>query len=109
MKTLYYRQLWSRIPPSAITSALCTFSVGFIFLYVYFVAASVLHVVVRQDSESKAAVLMSEIATLETTLIAAQHTISDRLGTLQGFKGEQEKVFVNKSKDSGLVLGDGVR
>lgn len=106
MTTAQYRSAILAIPPSAITTLLCTICLVFVFLYIYFVAASVLHVVVRKEAENSSATIQSEIATLETSLIAAQHTISTRLATLDGFTREQAKVFVTRGASDGLVLGN---
>lgn len=94
----------SALSPSVLSSLLVGFGALCIFAYVYFVAASVLDVVVRQDAESSASTLLSEIAILETELIAAQHTISSRLANLDGYENDHEKVFVVRGGSS-LVLG----
>ncbi len=93
------------IPAAYITTLLCALCVLFVCLYVYFVAASVLNVVVRKDAENGKATLQSEIAVLETSIIAAQHTISERLATLDGFTADENKIFVTRETASNLVLG----
>jgi hypothetical protein len=66
-------------------------------LYVYFVASSVLHVVVRQESEQRAADVRADIAAMEAELMAAQHHISQRLATAVDFTSDTNKIFVQRA------------
>lgn len=100
-----FRSAVIAIPPSYITTLLCSLSIVFVFLYIYFVASSVLNVVVRKEADNSKATLQSEIAVLETSIIAAQHTISERLASLDGFTADENKIFVTREVASNLVLG----
>ncbi len=90
--------------PMTITGTLVTL-IGFcVVLYIYFVAASVLSVVMRQDAERAVVAARSEIATLETSLIAAQHEISSRLASEGAFARDKEKIFVERSVSDDVAL-----
>lgn len=79
--------------------------IGFcLVLYIYFVAASVLSVVMRQDAERGVVAARSEIAMLETNLIAAQHVISSRLATLDGLAQDKEKIFIERTESDDVAL-----
>lgn len=97
---------YSSISPITISSVLLALCGACIFLYIYFVASSVLHVVVRQDAEAKSSTLLSDIASLETDLITAQHTISSRLAALEGYEEDQEKTFLVQGGEDGVALGN---
>jgi len=94
-----FRTLTAYITPGATTAALVCFIGLSVVAYIYFVAASVLHVVVRQDAEETASSLQSDIAALETQLIAAQHEISSRLALLDGYNDDENKIFVVRGGD----------
>lgn len=93
------KTLVTYITPSAITASLLLFIGGCVVAYIYFVAASVLHVVVRQDIDVHAAQVRSELASLETSLISAQHEISNRLALQNGYSEEDDKVFLRRGGD----------
>jgi hypothetical protein len=93
------KTLITYITPSTITATLLLGIGCCVVLYIYFVAASVLHVVVRQDVDVRSAAVRSELASLETSLIAAQHEISNRLALSNGYSAEDDKVFISRGGD----------
>ncbi len=74
-----------------------------IALYMYFVSASVLHVVMRTEVSQENTKIASDISALESKYIAAQHKVSSDIASLQGYKKTAEKVFIDREKSS-LVL-----
>ncbi len=73
--------------------------------YMYFLSISVVHVVMRKEVIQETVQLRSEIAFLETEYIEANHIISNRVATLDGFKEVQAKIFISSAGVSkNLVL-----
>lgn len=77
--------------------------VGLVFAYMYFLSASVIHVVIRKEASQDIRSLQTEIATLEAEYIAAQHAVSADIASLQGFVETPNKIFLDRT-DSTLVL-----
>lgn len=75
-------------------------------LYVYFVSASILHVVMQQEMERNVSLLHTEISKLEAQYIDAQHALSDEIALMHGYEVADEKIFIDRS-DTRLVLSDG--
>lgn len=73
-------------------------------LYIYFVSASVVHVVIRQEIQQQIGTMHSQISKLETDYIRAQHTVSEDIAALSGYVDATDKVFIHKAKDTALVL-----
>ncbi len=71
--------------------------------YVYFLSASIIHVVVRTELDHSARELRSHISVLEGEFIAAQHAVSQNIAHLEGYERVNDKVFVDRSAPS-LVL-----
>ncbi len=71
--------------------------------YVYFVSATVVHVVIRQETSQQIAFLHSEISKLEAQYIEAQHSISSDVASLQGFVETGKKIFIDRNPGT-LVL-----
>jgi len=88
-----------------ITYALVFTIVCAVILYLYFLNLSVLHVIMRKEATRESNALRNEIALLETDYITAQHTIAGRMGTMEDFTIESEKIFVSRGQSS-LVLRD---
>lgn len=65
-------------------------------LYIYFVSASVLHVVMRQEMERRSSTLHSEIATLEARYIDMQHAMSEDIAARQGYVAASDKIYINR-------------
>lgn len=78
---------------------------GLIFLYMYFLSMSVVHVVLRKEVVQKVATLESDIAKLEASYINAQHQVSNKIAALENFTENDKKIFVSRS-DATLVLSD---
>lgn len=74
-------------------------------LYVYFVSASVLHVVMQQEMERNVSMLHTEISKLEAEYIAAQHELSDEIALRSGYVAAEEKIFIDRG-ETRLVLRD---
>ncbi|MFM2381631.1 MAG: hypothetical protein RLZZ76_398 [Candidatus Parcubacteria bacterium] len=87
--------------------ALCMFllvsCLSLFALYVYFVSASIVHVVIRTEVGQEVAHISSEISTLESEYIKAQHKVSSDIASLQGYKKSSDKIFIDRGGDS-LVL-----
>lgn len=73
--------------------------------YMYCVSATVLHVVVRKETNQSMSELNSRIAQLESEYIAAQHAVSDTVASLPGFVESPDKIFIQRS-DTTLVVRD---
>lgn len=84
----------------------CTFTFVLILFaaYVYFVSASVLHVVMRQEVERQMSTLHTDIATLEAKYIQAQHAVSKDIASLQGYVETEEKIFLDRSTVAAVAL-----
>lgn len=74
-----------------------------IFAYMYFLTLSVVHVVLRQETNEKIHALRSDIALLESEYIEARHNINNKIATLEDFSLNQEKIFITRGESS-LVL-----
>ncbi len=72
-------------------------------LYVYFVSASVVQVVMRTELKQEIGKISSEISQLESSYIKAQYKVSSDIASLQGFQKSSDKVFIDRGGDS-LVL-----
>ena len=73
-------------------------------LYVYFVSASIVQVVIRTEISQEVALISSEISQLESSYIKAQHKVSSDIASLQGYRKSSDKIFIERGGDS-LVLG----
>lgn len=71
--------------------------------YVYLVSASIVHVVLRTELDQEMQQVQSQISTLESKYIAAQHRVNERIATLDGYTENSNKVFIDRSAPS-LVL-----
>jgi hypothetical protein len=76
-----------------------------VFLYMYFLSMSVVHVVLRKEVMQKVGSVESDIAALEATYIDAQHKVSNKIAALENFTENDTKIFVSRS-ESTLVLSD---
>ncbi len=73
--------------------------------YIYFLSASVVHVVMRKEVDKEIATLSSSVGTLEATYIEFQHKVSQDIASLQGFIQTDEKIFIDRTNDT-LSLGE---
>ena len=71
--------------------------------YMYFLCASVAHVVMRKEINQEIGTLASNIGELESRYIEAQHTVSEEIATMHGYVKTSEKVFVESTGPT-LVL-----
>lgn len=78
-------------------------------LYIYFVSASVLHVVMQQEILQDISLLHTEVSTLEAEYIAAQHDLSDEIATLHGYAASEEKIFIDRSENTLVLSTRGVQ
>lgn len=72
-------------------------------LYIYFICASVMHVVFRTEIDHSVRELRSQISLLEGEFIAAQHAVSQNIAQLDGYERVTAKTFVDRNQPS-LVL-----
>lgn len=87
----------------AIFMSLAGLSMVLFFLYIYFVSASVVHVVMRTETTQQITHISSEISELEGKYIEAQHRVSSDIASLQGYQKTDAKIFIDRNQDS-LVL-----
>jgi hypothetical protein len=71
--------------------------------YIYFLCASVMHVVMRTEVDHSVRELRSQISLLEGDFIAAQHTVSQNIAQLEGYERVSAKIFIDRAAPS-LVL-----
>ena len=74
-------------------------------LYIYFLSAAVVHVVIREDVEHSLQTLRSDITALESDYIAAQHSVSNRISSFAGFEEITNKVFIDRAAPA-LVMNN---
>lgn len=72
-------------------------------LYIYFLSASVVHVVMRKEVDKEINGHLSSVSALESEYIEAQHSVSADIASMRGFALTKEKVFIDRS-DTTLVL-----
>lgn len=75
----------------------------FVFMYLYFLNLSVVHVVMRKEADHAQSDLRAEISSLETSYIDAQHKIAARIAVLDGYNVEAPKIFVTRADVNTLV------
>jgi hypothetical protein len=100
----------NRLPHIRISTAQQTFiCVSLLVLavtaYLYFLNVSVMNVVMRKEASQEQNHLRTEIAALETSYIEAQHEITDRIASMEGYSVDNEKIFITRGETS-LVLRD---
>lgn len=79
-----------------------------VFLYMYFLSMSVVHVVLRKEIMNDVAKVESQIAQLEASYITAQHKVSNKIAALENFTENDTKIFVSRDDDT-LVLSESAR
>lgn len=72
----------------------------------YFLSASVVHVVMRKETNQEIASVSSHVSQLESRYIEAQHRVSDDIASMHGYVVAEEKIFIDRTEKS-LVLGEG--
>ncbi len=73
--------------------------------YMYFVSASVVHVVIRKEVGQEISVLSSYVSQLESQYIEAQHRVSADIANLKGYVVVEDKIFIDRTTTS-LVLSE---
>ena len=81
----------------------CVAVVALFLLYIYFISASVVHVVIRKEINQDTVTLHTQISQLETEYIDAQHRVSDEIASLEGYDKVVNKFFIDRTPSS-LVL-----
>ncbi|MEX0917694.1 MAG: hypothetical protein WDZ93_00905 [Candidatus Paceibacterota bacterium] len=81
----------------------CTVLCTLFAAYVYFLSASVVHVVIRKEVNNEVALLNSDISKLESEYIKRQHAVSGEIAARKGFVAVNDKIFLDRS-DTTLVL-----
>lgn len=90
---------------SKVTLGSIGFLIGMVVLYLYFLNVSVVQVVMRTEQIQKHNQLNSEISILEASYIQAQHTIANRIASLEGYNTNTPKIFVSRDQAS-FVFND---
>lgn len=82
------------------------FAIGILgALYMYFLSASIIHVVMRTETEANIGTIYSELSNYETELMLVQYKISEEVATLEGYTEATNRIFVDR-KGQSLVLRD---
>jgi hypothetical protein len=100
----------SRTQPHTLQKQACIGLVSLCVLlsmaYIYFISASIVHVVIRTETNQEVKKIGSEISLLEGRFIEAQHRVSSDIASLQGYTQTSNKVFIDRSAPA-FVLSDG--
>lgn len=94
--------IWTKRKQQALL-ALGIITTALFISYIYFLCASVMHVVVRMETERDIQSLQSDLNNLEAEFIVAQHTVSEKVASFDGFTRVKSKVFIDRRSPS-LVL-----
>lgn len=71
--------------------------------YIYFVSASVVHVIVRKEIDQEIVKANSRLSDLESSYIEAKDAVEVGLVDARGFAHTDERIFINRTPTS-LVL-----
>jgi len=88
---------------------LITTATALFVLYIYFISASVVHVVMRTEAQQQMKQVGSEISLLEGRFIAAQHNVSSEIASLEGYTPTSKKVFIDRTAPSFALANSGAR
>jgi hypothetical protein len=72
-------------------------------LYMYFLSASIVNVVIRQEIDTEIRETSTRIAELEARYVAAKGTVTEATASEKGFMNASTKTFVSK-KSENVVL-----
>lgn len=89
--------------PSHLCGLLFTALLALAASYMYFLSASVIHVVMQKQISGEIHELNFEIAKLESNYIEKQHELSREVASLEGFIATENKIFIKKG-DTGLAF-----
>lgn len=65
--------------------------------YMYFVSASVMHVVMRKEVDSQIAEVGSMVSQLEAEYIEEQHLVSNEIAVQSGYVVADTKIFIDRT------------
>lgn len=85
--------------------SLAGMTVALFGLYIYFISATVAHVVIRKEVSQDLVAMHTDISQLETDYIDAQHRVSEEIASLEGYQPIVDKVFIDRNPSS-LVLSN---
>lgn len=77
--------------------------------YVYFLSASVIHVVIRKELNKETQNLSTRISQLESRYIERQHSISNEIASRDGFVEVTDKIFINRTTTSLVLSSNNLR
>lgn len=72
-------------------------------LYIYFVTASVVQVVIRQELDGEITDTKAKISTLETAYMQAQHQVSAEIASRDGYVAVDHKVYIDQAQDTAVL------
>ena len=84
-------------------ASVLTLLLSLVSLYIYFLSATVVHVVMQKEISNTIHEVHSDIAKLEAEYINRQHAVSNMIASNQGFIEAEDKIFIDKS-DVSLVM-----
>lgn len=87
--------------------SLLTLIVVLFVLYIYFVSASVVHVVMRMQINNEMQQTSTEISQLDTKYIALQNKVSNDIASMKGYTEITQKVFINRDSGNLAMAGGG--
>ena len=82
-----------------------TFVLSAVFLYVYFICVSVVHVVARTETDRGISQMQARINDLESRYIEAKQAITFDNASERGFVSTKDKVYITRSAGT-LVLSN---
>ena len=97
---LIRRELLTHISTPVCAGMILLLAVG---SYLYFLNQAVVSVVQFKGHQQDVAALQTRIASLETSLIDAQHTIAAEVTTVAGFTTDIDKIYVARPSQSLVV------
>jgi hypothetical protein len=74
--------------------------------YVYFLCASITHVVIRKEVDQEITELGSSVSALEAKYIEMQHGVSVELATRAGYHVTRDKIFIDRTGDTLSLAGE---
>ncbi len=98
MKKYKHRAVYkdeSRLFYVALFSCVAVFS-----LYMYFVSASILDVVMRKQVDRELLSMGTVVGQLESEYIEMQHMVSSNIASQRGFVTADKKIFIDKAEDT---------
>ena len=76
-------------------------------LYIYFVSASITHVIVRKEVDREIATLSSHTSDLEAEFIAIKQNVSEDMIAMHGFThATPRKIYIEKTPTSLVLVSD---